>query len=98
VVCVLLVSYFERFSLTMPRWLLTSTIRRSKPGKLHHLPGRNPFFRQLSEPEESFRQWIATTAKGRIAKEKQGVRYRFGKLGLLITRVVFDPIYRRLMR
>ena len=56
------------------------------------------FFRQLSEPEMFFRQWIAATAKERIAKEKQGVRYRFGKLGRLITRVVFDPIYRRLMR
>ena len=38
------VSSFNRFSLTIPRWLLTSAIRRSKPGKLHHYPGCNPFF------------------------------------------------------
>lgn len=56
------------------------------------------FLRQLSEPEKSFQQWITATAEGRIKKEKEGVRYRLGKLGRRVTRVVFDPIYRRLMR
>ena len=32
---------FERFSLTIARWPLASTIRRSKPGELHHYLGRN---------------------------------------------------------
>jgi len=31
---------FDRFSLTITRWLFTSTIRRSEPGKSHHSPGR----------------------------------------------------------
>jgi hypothetical protein len=53
----------------MPRWLFTSTIRRSKPGKLH-FPGRNPvletrafasvrlflFTRELKSERERVRQ------------------------------------------
>ena len=33
---------FDRFSLTITRWLFTSTIRRSEPGKPNHSRGRNP--------------------------------------------------------
>jgi hypothetical protein len=40
VVCVLR-EWFSRYSLTIPRWLFTSTIQRSKPGKPHHSRGRN---------------------------------------------------------
>ena len=32
---------FSRFSLTITRWLFTSTIRRSEPGKPHHSRGRH---------------------------------------------------------
>lgn len=40
--CVLVVVDLDRFSLTITRWLLTSTIRRSEPGEPHHPRGRNP--------------------------------------------------------
>jgi hypothetical protein len=33
VCCVVVVRFFSRFSLTITRWLVTSTIRRSEPGK-----------------------------------------------------------------
>lgn len=35
------VSCFSRYSLTIPRWLLTFTKQRSKAGKPHHSKGRN---------------------------------------------------------
>jgi hypothetical protein len=56
------------------------------------------FFGQLSETEMFFRLWIAAVAKERIAKEKKSLPYRLRKLGRRITRVLVDPIYRRVMR
>jgi len=54
---------FERFSLTIARWPLASTIRRSKPGELHHYLGRNRVqARELFVPPELMEDYIHTSA------------------------------------
>ena len=79
-VCVLR-EWFSRYSLTIPRWLLTSTIRRSKTGKLHHFPGRNLRKRESLNPAHLAReidqvQQQLTALSKRATLELEAAQYK----------------------
>ncbi|MET4704517.1 DUF559 domain-containing protein, partial [Frigoribacterium sp. UYMn621] len=58
----------SRYSLTIPRWLFTSTIQRSKPRKPHHSRGRNPQSQVCVLGE----RWIDLLIGDRLAIEIDG--------------------------